>query len=922
MAIPVTIVPHTHWDREWHQPFQVFRARLVHLLDELLPMLEADPSYTHFLLDGQTAVVDDYLAMRPERAADIAALARAGRVALGPWAIQMDEYMVSGETIVRDLQAGIARAEQIGGVMEVGYLPDMFGHIAQMPQLFALADFAHAVVWRGVPSTVTQTAFWWEAPDGSRVRAEYLWGSYSNGRDLAHDPHQLIARARGFHAELGSAYLPGAGLLLMNGTDHQMPQPRLGELVASANAQQDEYRFAVASLFSYLDEQPCDDLTTVHGELRSGARSNVLMGVASNRVDIHQRCASAERALERVAEPLAALVLPRSQYPHAFLDLAWNLLITNSAHDSSCACSADEVVDAVQVRYQEAHALARVAIDDVRTHLEHHVDAAPGTLVAINPNPSTRPALVRCAVPGRGPVHLVDHTGRPCLTQVVARTEGDAYVAEGRGAEVHWLVDMIRGPEFAGVSIARYSQHDAEDGAYEVVFESVQPSEPPTDLQAVRDALAPLATTDRLVRLRRLHAPSHEIVADLGRIPGYSWTTATLVDGETPHETNAAHAVHVDTHTLNNGLVHVAVDPTTGTLTITSADGVTVQGADQLVDGGDGGDTYNYSPPTHDTIVAAPTLVSVTPTHTGPVTGALEVTRTYFWPTAAIGNERRCDRRTDEHQTVVVRTTVMLNADEPFVRLRTAFTNTCNDHRLRTHIPLPRAVQHSYAECAFTVVARGLKTEGGPNESPLPTWVSRRFVDASDGDVGVTVLHTGLLEYELIDSGATLAMTLLRAVGYLSRSEMSLRPNPAGPLLPVVGAQMHREHVCEYAIYPHRGTWEDAHCHAVADMFATPVETVPVAPESACDLPAVHAPLSIEGAVVSSVHRIADGTLELRCFNPTSQPGMCTVTRNGEPVTGRIVNLRHRDLGAFDRSRELRPSEILTVWLDEPDSRP
>ena len=108
--VTVAIVPHTHWDREWYQPFQAFRVRLVHLLDELLPLLERDLSYGRFLLDGQTAVLDDYLEIRPEAAARCARLAASGRLQIGPWMVLMDEFMVSGETIVRDLQLGVARA--------------------------------------------------------------------------------------------------------------------------------------------------------------------------------------------------------------------------------------------------------------------------------------------------------------------------------------------------------------------------------------------------------------------------------------------------------------------------------------------------------------------------------------------------------------------------------------------------------------------------------------------------------------------------------------------------------------------------------------------------------------------------------------------------------------------------------------------
>ena len=241
------------------------------MLDQLLDLLERDETYERFLLDGQTVVIDDYLEVRPEAEERLAKLAAAGRLQLGPWMVLMDEFMVSGETILRDLQLGMRRAAEIGAHMDVGYLPDMFGHVAQMPQLFRLAGFEHSVVWRGVPSAIDRTAFWWVAPDGSRVRAEYLYGSYSNGRDLPRDPVGLVDRARGYEAELGPARLAGGGMLLMNGSDHLLPQPWLGAVVAGANAMQDEYRFTITSLPEHLADQPAPaDLPEWQGELRSG----------------------------------------------------------------------------------------------------------------------------------------------------------------------------------------------------------------------------------------------------------------------------------------------------------------------------------------------------------------------------------------------------------------------------------------------------------------------------------------------------------------------------------------------------------------------------------------------------------------------------------------------------------------------------
>src|SRR5213079_1529322 len=139
---------------------------------------------------------------------------------------------------------------------------------------------------------------------------------------------RLVLRAVDYEQALGTARL--GDMLLMNGTDHQMPQPWLGRVVAEANEIQDDYRFVVTSLAEYLPEQPTEGFATVRGELRSGARANVLMGVASNRVDVHQACAVAERALERRAEPLSALLMPADRYPDALLGSAWQKLVENS----------------------------------------------------------------------------------------------------------------------------------------------------------------------------------------------------------------------------------------------------------------------------------------------------------------------------------------------------------------------------------------------------------------------------------------------------------------------------------------------------------------------------------------------------------------------------------------------------------------
>ncbi len=886
----VAVVPHTHWDREWYAPFQTYRLKLVRLVDELLDLMESDSSYAHFLLDGQLAVVDDYLEIRPENEDRLRALAASGRLTLGPWYILMDEFLVSGETIIRNLQKGILRGSAFGGVMEVGYLPDMFGHVAQMPQILAQSGLDHAVVWRGVPSAVDRTAFVWTAPDGSSVRAEYLVAGYGNGAALPEDAKQLVRRLGSMVDEFTGYLRPGEPLLLMNGSDHLRPQPWLGRVVAEANALQDDLDLSVTSLSEYLATTSSDGLVEWHGELRSGARSNVLMGVASNRVDVKQAAARAERSLEQLAEPLSALFLPPRRWPAPFLDVAWTLLIRNSAHDSVCACSADDVVDAVLHRYAEARHVGEGLTEQALAAVGHSM-AAAGTVV-VNPSARTRSGMVDVVLPalddpGPDVQVLSERTGIPGTLTLHGETLRNmlGLLQGSRIDEDAYITDVSLVETEAGLDVTLAIGPEHRDGV-------------PVD--EVKRELYSLLTArpDTEVRLIVDQPPVRRVLARTAGVPGFGWTRFAAAA--------LAHPVHVSGDpvtgcTLTNGLVSVVVDPADGTFAV---DGI--PGYGRLVDGGDHGDTYNYSPPNHDTVVDSPTSVTLVPGEDGPVRARLDIVATYEWPEFVDGATASRHGST----SVTVTTSLELRADEPTVRVRTRFTNPSRDHRLRVHLPLPTPATTSQAESAFTVVERGLTAEGRAEEFGLPTFPSRRFVRAG----GLTVVHEGLLEYELVDvvgsadgSGpvaSTLALTLLRSTGMLSRLGMTFRPLPAGPMDPLDGPQMLGPVDVHYAL-----------CVAEVDPFALVDDVLlPLCVSGSFgggDRPERGTELTVEGAEVSSVRRVADA-LEVRVFNPHDDA--TTVRVPGR--SGWLVDLRGRAVAPFEGAFDLGPHRIATARLD------
>ncbi len=387
----VHLVPHTHWDREWYEPFQRFRMRLVDLLDHVLERAEADPAY-RFTMDGQMAAIEDYLEIRPEAAHRVRALVEAGQLAIGPWQILSDEFLVSGETLVRNLERGLATAARLGGAMRVGYLPDEFGHAAQMPQILRRAGFEHAVVWRGVPSAVAYHAFLWSAPDGSTVRAEYLAQGYQNAALLLELPERLTDRVRQLDERMRPYLADGEGLLAMYGEDHSRPRSDLMDVLAAINAAQDRYRIRTDTLASYIGEVggQLDGLPSWRGELRSSARANVLMGVLSARIELKAALGRAERLLERYAEPLHALHC--RDWPARFLELGWNKVIDSSGHDSITGCGADPVAQQVAARLAEAEQIGSGLRDRAVAEVALRVPAA--AVAVLSPTPEAREGLV------------------------------------------------------------------------------------------------------------------------------------------------------------------------------------------------------------------------------------------------------------------------------------------------------------------------------------------------------------------------------------------------------------------------------------------------------------------------------------------------------------------------------------------------
>lgn len=229
MKKKIYIISHTHWDREWNQPFQHFRKRLIDMMDELIETLETDPEYRFFTFDGQTIILEDYLEIKPENKERLAKLIKDGKIIIGPWYVMGDEAMPSGESLIRNLIKGHQIAREFGAEpLKVGYVTDIFGHTGQLPQILQGFGIESALLTRGMGDFMG-SEFEWEAPDGSKVLGlkkdedrtysdfyfAVRWPFF--GRD--YDRNELTERFKK-HLEYISSRSAADILLMMDGVDN------------------------------------------------------------------------------------------------------------------------------------------------------------------------------------------------------------------------------------------------------------------------------------------------------------------------------------------------------------------------------------------------------------------------------------------------------------------------------------------------------------------------------------------------------------------------------------------------------------------------------------------------------------------------------------------------------------------------------
>jgi alpha-mannosidase len=268
----------------------------------------------------------------------------------------------------------------------------------------------------------------------------------------------------------------------------------------------------------------------------------------------------------------------------------------------------------------------------------------------------------------------------------------------------------------------------------------------------------------------------------------------------------------------------------------------------------------------------APVCTGTRVVHTGPVRATLE-TRWLF-------RERR--------QRVTARVHLTVDASAPFLRISVGGINAATDHRLRLRVATDVRAPRVVADAMFGPVERpALQVPAGEAkmETPLRTAPLHRYVSLFESTRGATLFSDGLCEYEADDAGG-MFVTLLRAVGELSRADLPERPGNAGWPASTPGAQCPGPFAAELALLLH-----GARTDAVIDEIERTADDVLLPLTGATLRSALHVPPPISGITLSG-NGLAFGAMKqseepgwiaLRCVNlhESAREGVWTL---GRPV--------------------------------------
>ncbi len=782
----IIIVPETHWDREWYLPFQEYRAKLVLLMDKLLDILKSDPDYKNFTLDGQTIPLEDYLEVRPDREEEIKKYVKEKRLSIGPMYVLPDEFLVSGESMIRNLLIGHQIARKFGFVMKAGYIPDPFGHIAQLPQILKGFEIPSVLFWRGFGDEFENLnlniEFWWNSPgNASTILAIFLKLSYGSVADLNLKSKSgkyksallKIKRViKRFEEHTATPYV-----LLNSGSDHHEARPEIPALVKQWNElypdkvlEQNDFEYYVDKVLNYNPE-----LRAFQGELRGGRYAHLLSGVFSARMWIKQRNTAIEYLYEKYTEPLAAITwaldkYEKFHYPKDYILTGLKWLQKNAPHDSICGCSIDQVHDEMRTRFDWAEQIGHEVFKNTMIYLYDLISIKEEdnkiAIIVFNPLPWKRRDLAS--------FNIISNTKKAGF-----KSPENFKITDSNGTNIPYqFVECEEEPRYRVVySISFYCSFLAE-------------------------------------------------------VPACGYKVYYIVPGEKPEElVLKENDFKLDVNSIENQFYQINVNLKGQINVLDKISDVFYEDICFFEDVGDWGDEYDFSGPHENQTDLKFTsedlnIFEILPLIDGLTQKTLKIRANLNLP-VSLSEDRYI--RGEYLVSNLIDIYITLYKDIKRIDFKIDLENLSKDHRIRVLFPSKIKTRKVYSDGHFYVNPRDIDLPKAEKwaQKPLPTNHQKDFVSVSDNSRTFSVLNKGLPEYEAIineDGTISLAITLLRCIGWLSRHDFASRRNNAGPDLNTPKAQCIGKHSFELSlvIEDNKSDWLISQTHVKGKEFNNP----------------------------------------------------------------------------------------------------
>ncbi|MGI6689284.1 MAG: glycosyl hydrolase-related protein [Christensenellales bacterium] len=762
MTKRVFVVSHTHWDREWYFSKSTFQMMNADMMAHLLDILANNPSFTSFMLDGQLIALEDYLEIHPDQVETIRSLVSAGRLVIGPWYVLPDEYLASGEAHIRNYMEGMRLAEGFGGGARIGYLPDSFGHPAQMPQIISGLGMKEMIFWRGTGPSIRHTEFIWAGKDGSTILALNMLYGYSNAANLKEDK---AVRFKRLDHEIGKlmdvSQLNMA--LLMNGTDHIAPDSRVPEWIEEYQQERPDIRITHGSMMAFVQEAHARaqavNLQLVQGELRSGYRAYLLGDTLSTRMPLKQCQRQVETQLENHLEPLFTLLDIQNQlpYPQEKFRHLWRLTLQNLPHDSICGCGCDAIHREMMLRYSQMQDIVRHLLDTAQASLSGGMinTEADGELAVFSPFLSQQHMPVHATL--QKVLHPLRHVDYE-QDQKLLEYEGNAAFDTPSGI----LLTDEAGRSIRGI---------VEEAFLEDTIESHLMTQPLMNRVAsfrcvFSDALPPLA-----IKKYRYQFLYEQPMAPPRQLENEFLILKAAADG-------TLSMYHKEASRWYHGLC-------------------------SLLDVADVGDEYTFDGlPGDRGISMDPDTVAIAYSqHAVTIRGVLNL------PVACAENRRA---RSNELIACAVTITARLLPGVDRVDISVTMDNKARDHRLTALFPLGAQADGILCDTLFAVEQlpiirqQNARQYEGWMEQPNNSFFVKNFAALTAPQHSLAVFVKGLPQCEAVpgDSNDQLKLTLMRCVGWLSRKDLLSRDGNGGWSIPTPEAQLIGSHAFKFALFP------------------------------------------------------------------------------------------------------------------------